>query len=88
MFYRQLFLRILDISGFERLKDNNSLEQLFINITNEKMHHYLQEHIFILERKDLYVNEGIPMPEKFFRDNETVIDLIFEVMFNLVYVSQ
>ncbi|CAC5394646.1 CHS1 [Mytilus coruscus] len=74
---RQLFLRILDISGFERLIENNSLEQLLINITNEKMHHYLQEQIFILENRE-YVNEEIFMAANIFRDNKPVIDLIFE----------
>ncbi|XP_063435711.1 unconventional myosin-IXa-like [Mytilus trossulus] len=73
---RQL-LRILDISGFERLIENNSLEQLFINITNEKMHRYLQEQIFILENKE-YVNEEIHMPANTFHDKKPVIDLIFK----------
>lgn len=79
-FYRQLFLRILDISGFERLVENNSLEQLFINNTNEKMHRYLQEQIFILENRE-YVNEDIPVPPNAFHDNKAVIDLIFKVIF-------
>lgn len=76
-FARQLSIGILDISGFESLQEN-SLEQLFINITNEQIQQFHQKQIFHVENKE-YIEEGIQLPPNIFQDNTAVLQLIFDV---------
>lgn len=54
------FIGMLDIFGFEVFK-NNSLEQLFINLTNEMLQSNFVNIVFKREA-ELYVSEGIPAP--------------------------
>ncbi|KAK7249948.1 hypothetical protein SO694_00005561 [Aureococcus anophagefferens] len=68
------FIGILDIFGFEIFEDN-SLEQLCINYTNEVLQKQFNEHVFVRER-ELYAREGLECGSVSFADNGGVLDLI------------
>ncbi|EDO05431.1 myosin A [Babesia bovis T2Bo] len=68
------FIGMLDIFGFEVFK-NNSLEQLFINITNEMLQTNFVDIVFKREAA-LYTNEGIPIPELKYTSNADIIEVL------------
>mmetsp|Transcript_174927 Transcript_174927/g.555363 ORF Transcript_174927/g.555363 Transcript_174927/m.555363 type:complete len:1153 (+) Transcript_174927:130-3588(+) len=68
------FVGVLDIFGFEFFT-RNSLEQLFINFTNELLQQYFNEVIFENETM-LYAREGVKWDPRDFPDNATIVELI------------
>uniref|UniRef100_A0A8C9GPQ9 Myosin-A-like n=1 Tax=Piliocolobus tephrosceles TaxID=591936 RepID=A0A8C9GPQ9_9PRIM len=68
------FMGMLDIFGFEVFK-NNSLEQLFINITNEMLQKNFIDIVFERETK-LYREEGISSAELKYTTNKDVISVL------------
>lgn len=70
-----LFFGVLDIAGFESF-DHNSLEQLFINLSNEHLQQHFNNHIFKMELED-YKSEGITVgADLTYKDNADIVALI------------
>ncbi|XP_069791758.1 myosin-IIIb-like isoform X5 [Narcine bancroftii] len=67
---------ILDIFGFENFK-KNSFEQLCINIANEQIQFYFNQHIFALEQTE-YQNEGIEATIVEYQDNRPILDMFLQ----------
>ncbi|KAH0621473.1 hypothetical protein JD844_022826 [Phrynosoma platyrhinos] len=67
---------ILDIFGFENFT-RNSFEQLCINIANEQIQFYFNQHIFALEQME-YQNEGIDAPMVDYEDNRPLLDMFLQ----------
>ncbi|XP_064598215.1 myosin-IIIb-like isoform X2 [Liolophura sinensis] len=68
-----LVVSLLDIFGFENFH-RNSFEQLCINIANEQLQYYFNQHIFAWEMQE-YLNEGIDGSVIKFVDNRPVLDM-------------
>ncbi|KAH9524024.1 Myosin-IIIb [Bulinus truncatus] len=64
---------LLDIFGFENFK-TNSFEQLCINIANEQIQYYFNQHIFAWELEE-YKNEQIDAAEVVYIDNRPILDM-------------
>ncbi|KAK7115853.1 myosin-IIIb-like isoform X2 [Littorina saxatilis] len=64
---------ILDIFGFEHF-EKNSFEQACINLANEQLQFFFNQHIFKMEQEE-YMKEGIDWTEIKFVDNKPLLDL-------------
>lgn len=64
---------ILDIFGFENL-GMNSFEQVCINLANEQLQHFFNQHIFTLEQME-YQDEGVDWTRVPFVNNQPLLDL-------------
>ncbi|XP_074650260.1 myosin-IIIb-like isoform X2 [Tubulanus polymorphus] len=64
---------ILDIFGFEHFKDN-SFEQACINLANEQLQYYFNQHVFKLEQEE-YIREGVDWTEIKYVDNQPLLNL-------------
>ncbi|XP_072033973.1 myosin-IIIb-like [Amphiura filiformis] len=67
---------ILDIFGFENFMIN-SFEQLCINIANEQIQFFFNQHIFAMEQKE-YESEGIDIAHIGYQDNQPVLDMFLQ----------
>lgn len=67
---------ILDIFGFECF-DVNSFEQLLINLANERLQQFFNDHIFKMEL-DEYAKEGIDGSQITYEDNSALLDLFMQ----------
>ncbi|XP_071072397.1 myosin-IIIb isoform X2 [Dasypus novemcinctus] len=67
---------ILDIFGFENFQ-RNSFEQLCINIANEQIQYYFNQHVFALEQME-YQNEGIDATPVEYEDNLPLLNMFLQ----------
>jgi len=65
---------ILDIFGFETF-DVNSFEQLLINLANEQLQFFFNNHIFALELAE-YATEGIDGSAISYEDNQELLNML------------
>ncbi|XP_048726140.1 myosin-IIIb isoform X4 [Caretta caretta] len=72
----RMHVGILDIFGFENFT-RNSFEQLCINIANEQIQFYFNQHIFALEQME-YQNEGIDATTVEYEDNRPLLDMFLQ----------
>jgi myosin heavy subunit len=72
---------ILDIYGFERLQQN-SFEQLCINLANERLQQCFVENMLVAEQ-GLYGREGLPWTGLSLPDSEPAVQCISQVFRNL-----
>ncbi|XP_021094989.1 unconventional myosin-XVI [Heterocephalus glaber] len=72
-----LDIGILDIFGFEEFQ-KNEFEQLCVNMTNETLHHYINEVLFLQEQTEC-VQEGVTMETAYSPGNQAgVLDFFFQ----------
>lgn len=68
-----LSLALLDIFGFEDVQ-KNSFEQLCINIANEQIQFFFNQHVFAWEQQE-YLKEGLSVQPVTFGDNRPLLDM-------------
>lgn len=68
---------ILDMSGFENFQVN-SFEQLCINVANEHLQFYFNEHIFVQEEEEYFL-ECIDFDTIDFQNNDDLIEVFMGV---------
>eukprot|EP00038_Savillea_parva_P002259 m.112345 g.112345 ORF g.112345 m.112345 type:complete len:1310 (-) comp10779_c2_seq1:47-3976(-) len=74
--YGSSSIGILDIFGFENFKQNG-FDQMCINLANEQLHYFFNQHIFAAELGS-YAAEGLDLgADTMFHDNKLVLDVFF-----------
>jgi len=70
------YIGLLDIFGFECFK-SNSLEQMCINFTNEKLQQLYIGDVFVAEKNE-FIKEGLTeyLAEIKYKDNQPIIELM------------
>ncbi|XP_057303582.1 myosin-IIIb-like isoform X2 [Hydractinia symbiolongicarpus] len=68
---------LLDIFGFENFAQN-SFEQLCINIANEQLQFYFNEHVFVWEYEEYAIEEIKCGASIEFRNNKDILDLFLQ----------
>uniref|UniRef100_A0A8C2UY31 Myosin XVI n=1 Tax=Chinchilla lanigera TaxID=34839 RepID=A0A8C2UY31_CHILA len=72
-----LDIGILDIFGFEEFQ-KNEFEQLCVNMTNERVHHYINDVLFLQEQTEC-VQEGVTMETTYSPGSQAgVLDFFFQ----------
>ena len=69
------------MSGFENFQIN-SFEQLCINVANEHLQFYFNEHIFLQEEEE-YFTQCVKFETINFQNNEDLIELFMGVSLNV-----
>ncbi|XP_040611333.1 myosin-IIIa isoform X2 [Mesocricetus auratus] len=72
----ELSIGILDIFGFENFK-KNSFEQLCINIANEQIQYYFNQHVFAWEQNE-YLKEDVDARVIEYEDNQPLLDMFLQ----------
>uniref|UniRef100_G3T3D7 non-specific serine/threonine protein kinase n=1 Tax=Loxodonta africana TaxID=9785 RepID=G3T3D7_LOXAF len=72
----ELSIGILDIFGFENFK-KNSFEQLCINIANEQIQYYFNQHVFAWEQNE-YLHEDVDARVIEYEDNRPLLDMFLQ----------
>ncbi|EGD75941.1 serine/threonine protein kinase [Salpingoeca rosetta] len=81
-----LEIGVLDIFGFEKFKIN-SLEQLCINIANEQLQYFFNQHVFAWELDDLKA-EGLKLDGITFDNNKPILDMFLSKMGMLSIIDE
>ena len=61
------------MAGFEELP-HNGLEQLFINIANERLQYFFNDHLFTQEYKE-YKDAGVNFSRSNYKNNDALLSL-------------
>ncbi|XP_012870046.1 PREDICTED: myosin-IIIa [Dipodomys ordii] len=80
----ELSIGILDIFGFEHFK-RNSFEQLCINIANEQIQYYFNQHVFAWEQNE-YLNEDVDARVIEYEDNRPLLDMFLQKPMGLLFL--
>ena len=76
-----LSLGILDFSGFENFNDNG-FEQLCINVANEQLQFFFNNHILVEEQVE-YKKEGVDWVTIDFKGNKELLDMFIDVRYGI-----
>ncbi|ORY02993.1 hypothetical protein K493DRAFT_346394 [Basidiobolus meristosporus CBS 931.73] len=70
------FIGLVDMPGFQSF-ESNGFEQFCVNFTNERIHNFINHHIFEAFNEE-YQEQGIAAPEVLYFDNSPCLDLFMK----------